>query len=129
MLHIGDLTHVDMTRLFDRGSDKFASQQREWFQWSPVISPFVAEFNSNLTALKFSTLFGTGGQSQLVADGLALDTAGNIYVAGSVNSPPAPSSATVGTAVNLTATVAEVGSSSVPTGTVTFKDGTTSLGR
>jgi Beta-propeller repeat len=119
MLHIGDLTHVDMTRLFDRGSDKFASQQREWFQWSPVISPFVAEFNSNLTALKFPTLFGTGGQSQLVADGLALDTAGNIYVAGSVNSPPAPSSATV----------AEVGSSSVPTGTVTFKDGTTSLGR
>jgi Bacterial Ig-like domain (group 3)/Beta-propeller repeat len=130
-----------------------------------VVSPFVAQFNSSLTTLKFATLFGTGGQSQLVADGLALDTAGNIYVAGSVNSPPssaatsgvfqsaygggssdvfvakiviqtpttitlsaAPSSPTVGTAVNLTATVAEVGGSSVPTGTVTFKDGTTSLG-
>ncbi len=130
-----------------------------------AVSPFVAEFNSSLTTLMFSTLFSTGGQSQLVADGLALDTAGNIYVAGSVNSPPssaatsgafqsaygggssdafvakiviqtpttttlaaAPSSATVGTAVNLTATVAEVGGSSVPTGTVTFKDGTTSLG-
>ncbi len=130
-----------------------------------TVSPFVAEFNSALTTLKFSTLFGTGGQSQLVADGLALDSAGNIYVAGSVNSPPssaattgafqsaygggssdifvakivihtpttttlgaAPSSATAGTAVNLTATVAEVGASSVPTGTVTFKDGSTSLG-
>jgi hypothetical protein len=130
-----------------------------------TISPFVAEFNSSLTTLKFSTLFGSGGPSQVMANGLALDSAGNIYVAGSVNSPPssaatsgafqsaygggssdafvakiviqtptkttlsaAPSSATVGTAVNLTATVAEVGSSSVPTGTVTFKDGTTSLG-
>ena len=40
----------------------------------------------------------------------------------------APTSATAGTAVNLTATVAEVGGSSVPTGTVTFKDGTTTLG-
>jgi hypothetical protein len=128
-------------------------------------SPFVAEFNSSLTTLKFATLFGTGGPGQLVADGLALDTAGNIYVAGSVNSPPssaatagafqmaygggasdvfvakivihtpttialsaAPSSATFGAQVNLTATVAEVGGSSVPTGTVIFKDGTTSLG-
>jgi Bacterial Ig-like domain (group 3)/Beta-propeller repeat len=128
-------------------------------------SPFVAEFNSSLTTLLFSTLFGTGGPGQLVADGLALDTAGNIYVAGSVNSPPssaatagafqmaygggasdvfvakivihtpttialsaAPSSATFGAQVNLTATVAEVGGSSVPTGTVIFKDGTTSLG-
>ncbi len=130
-----------------------------------VVSPFVAEFSSNLTTLKFSTLFGTGGQGQVMANGLALDTAGNIYVAGSVNSPPgsaatpgafqsaygggssdafvakvvihtpttttlsaAPSSATVGNAVNLTATVAEVGGSSEPTGTVTFKDGATSLG-
>ena len=31
-------------------------------------------------------------------------------------------------AINLTATVAEVGGASVPTGTVTFKDGTTTLG-
>jgi Bacterial Ig-like domain (group 3)/Beta-propeller repeat len=130
-----------------------------------TVSPFVAEFNPSLTTLLFSTLFGTGGPGQLVADGLALDSAGNIYVAGSVNSPPssaatagvfqsaygggssdvfvakivihtptttslsaAPSSATVGAAVNLTATVAEVGSASVPTGTVTFKDGTTTLG-
>jgi hypothetical protein len=128
-------------------------------------SPFVAEFNSSLTTLKFSTLFSTGGQSQLDVDGLAVDATGNIYVAGSVGSPPssaatsgafqsaygggvsdafvakivvhtpttttlsaAPSSATAGTAIALTATVAEVGGSSVPTGTVTFKDGTTSLG-
>jgi Bacterial Ig-like domain (group 3)/Beta-propeller repeat len=130
-----------------------------------AVSPFVAEFNSSLTTLLFSTLFSAGGQPQLVADGLALDTAGNIYVAGSVNSPPssaatsgafqsaygggssdafvakiivhtpttttltaAPTSATSGTAINITATVAEVGGTSVPTGTVTFKDGTTSLG-
>jgi Bacterial Ig-like domain (group 3)/Beta-propeller repeat len=128
-------------------------------------SPFVAEFNSSLTTLVFSTLFSTGGQSQLGVDGLALDTSGNIYIAGSVNSPPssaatpgafqsaygggssdafvakivvhtpttttlsaAPTSATSGTAVNLTATVAEVGGTSVPTGTVVFKDGTTTLG-
>ncbi len=128
-------------------------------------SPFVAELNSSLTTLVFSTLFSTGGQSQTAVDGLALDTAGNIYIAGSVGSPPssaatsgafqsaygggdsdafvakivvhtpttttvsaAPTTATGGTAINLTATVAEVGGSSVPTGTVTFKDGATTLG-
>jgi hypothetical protein len=128
-------------------------------------SPFVAEFNSSLTTLMFSTLFSTGGQSQLGVDGLVVDTAGNIYVAGSVGSPPssvatsgafqsaygggqsdafvakiivhtpttttlsaAPTSATSGTAINFTATVAEVGGTSVPTGTVTFTDGTTTLG-
>ncbi len=128
-------------------------------------SPFVAELNPSLTTLLFSTLFSTGGQTQIGVDGLALDAAGNIYVAGSVGSPPtsaatsgafqsaygggtsdafvakivvhtpttttlsaAPTSATAGTAINLTATVAEVGGSSVPTGTVSFKDGTTALG-
>ncbi len=54
-----------------------------------VVSPFVAKFNSSLTTLSFSTLLSTGGQSQIVADGLALGTAGSIYMAGSVNSPPA----------------------------------------
>jgi hypothetical protein len=58
-------------------------------------SPFVAEFNPTLTTLLFSTLFSTGGQSQLGVDGLALDTVGSIYVAGSVNSPPS-SAATAG---------------------------------
>jgi len=128
-------------------------------------SPFVAELSPNLTTLMFSTLFSTGGQSQTAVDGLAVDGSGNIYIAGSVGSPPssaatsgafqsaygggtsdafvakimihtpttttlgaAPASATAGTAVNLTATVAEVGGTSVPTGTVTFKDGTTTLG-
>ena len=130
-----------------------------------IQSPFVAELNSSLTTLLFSTLMNTGGQSQLGIGGLALDNSGNIYIAGSVNSPAtsaatpgafqaayggsssdgfvakivvhtptttalsaAPSSATAGTAINLTATVAEVGGTSVPTGTVTFKDGTTTLG-
>jgi Bacterial Ig-like domain (group 3)/Beta-propeller repeat len=128
-------------------------------------SPFVAKFNSSLTTLVFSTLFSTGGQSQVDLDGLAVDTTGNIYVAGGVGSPPssaatsgafqsaygggvsdafvakivvqtpttttltaAPTSATSGTAINFTATVAEVGGTSVPTGTVMFKNGTTSLG-
>jgi hypothetical protein len=58
-------------------------------------SPFVAEFNSSLTTLVFSTLFSTGGQSQLGVDGLVLDSNRNIYVAGSVNSPPS-SAATSG---------------------------------
>jgi hypothetical protein len=128
-------------------------------------SPFVAKFNSSLTTLLFSTLFSTGGQSQTAVDGLAVNTTGNIYIAGSVGSPPssaatsgafqstygggtsdafvakivvqtpttttlsaAPTSASAGTAINLTATVAEVGGSSVPTGTVTFKDGAATLG-
>jgi hypothetical protein len=60
-----------------------------------AMSPFVAEFDSNLTMLLFSTLFGTGGQSGLGVDGLVLDTTGNIYVAGSVGSPPG-SAATAG---------------------------------
>jgi hypothetical protein len=58
-------------------------------------SPFVAEFDSNLTMLLFSTLFSTGGQSGTDVDGLVLDTTGNIYVAGSVGSPPS-SAATSG---------------------------------
>ncbi len=128
-------------------------------------SPFVAEFNSSLSTLLFSTLFSTGGQSQTAVDGLAVDGSGNIYIAGSVGSPPssaatsgaflstygggssdafvakivvhtptttilsaAPTSATAGTAIDLTATVAEVGGASVPTGTVSFKEGTTTLG-
>jgi hypothetical protein len=51
-------------------------------------SPFVAEFDPNLTTLQFSTLFSTGGQSQLDVDGLAVDSSGSIYIAGSVGSPP-----------------------------------------
>jgi len=58
-------------------------------------SPFVAEFDSNLTMLLFSTLFSTGGQSGTDVDGLVLDTTGNIYVAGGVGSPPS-SAATSG---------------------------------
>jgi len=53
-----------------------------------AVSPFVAEFNPGLTTLLFSTLFSTGGQSQIAVDGLALDTTGDIYAVGSVGSPP-----------------------------------------
>jgi hypothetical protein len=128
-------------------------------------SPFVAKFNSSLTTLEFSTLFSTGGQSGTDVDGLALDTTGNIYIAGSVGSPPSsaatsgafqsaygggssdafvakivvhtattttlsatPSSAAVGTAVAFTAMVKPTSGSGVPTGTVTFQNGSTVLG-
>jgi hypothetical protein len=58
-------------------------------------SPFVAEFDPNLTMLLFSTLFSTGGQSGSDLDGLVLDSTGNIFVAGAVGSPPS-SAATSG---------------------------------
>lgn len=131
------------------------------------VSPFVAELNSSLSTLKFSTLLNNGGGTQTTANGLAVDSANAIYLAGSVNSPPtsaatagafqsaygggssdvfvakikittpvatttvlsaSPTSATFGTAINLTATVAEVSGSGLPTGSITFMDGTTSLG-
>lgn len=131
---------------------------------SGSIWPFVAELNSSLSSLVFSTLINDGGVGQVNLDGLALDTTGNIYLAGSIipGTSVATSGAfqaanaggssdgwvakiavttattttlaassttpTTGTAVNLTATVAETGGTSVPTGTVTFKDGTTTLG-
>lgn len=52
-----------------------------------AIAPFVAEFDPTLSTLKFSSLLGTGGQSNISVDGLALDTTGNIYLAGNVNAP------------------------------------------
>jgi hypothetical protein len=128
------------------------------------IWPFVAEFNSSLTSLVFSTLINDGGVGQVNVDGLALDTTGNIYLAGSIVSgtsvatsgafqasygggnadgwvakitvttattttlTASATTATTGTAINLTAKVAESGGTAVPTGTVTFKDGSTTLG-
>jgi hypothetical protein len=59
------------------------------------VAPFVAEFDAGLSTLKFSTLFGNGGATQTTANGLAIDSTQTIYVAGSVNSPPA-SAATAG---------------------------------
>jgi len=127
--------------------------------------PFVAELNSALTSLVFSTLINDGGVGQVNIDGLALDTAGNIYLAGSIipgtsaatsgafqaanagggadgwvakitvtttttttTLTSSAATATTGTAVNLTAKVAESGGTAVPAGTVTFKDGSTTLG-
>ncbi len=127
-------------------------------------APFVAKLNSTLSKLVFSTLVGDGGGSQSV-NGLAIDGAGNLYLAGTVGSPtssadtpgvfqPAygggqsdgfvakivpttmttttlaasPTTAVSGTLITFTAKVAEDGGTSVPTGTVTFKDGTTTLG-
>jgi hypothetical protein len=128
------------------------------------IFPFVAEFNSSLTSLVFSTLIADDSVGQINVDGLALDAGGNIYLAGSVipgtslatsgafqtgygggtsdgfvakitittatttTLTSSATTATAGTAVNFTATVAESGGSSVPTGTVTFKDGGATLG-
>jgi hypothetical protein len=58
-------------------------------------SPFVAEFDSALSTLKFSTMLNVGGGGQLSSAGLALDSSGAIYLAGNVNSP-ASSAATSG---------------------------------
>jgi hypothetical protein len=128
------------------------------------IFPFVAELDSSLSSLLFSTLINDGAVGQVNVDGLALDSTGNIYIAGSIipgtsvatsgafqasnaggssdgfvakisvmtatttTLTASPTTATAGTAINLTATVAESGGSGVPTGTVTFKDGSTTLG-
>src|SRR3984885_14557227 len=127
------------------------------------IFPFVAELNSSLSSLLFSTLINDGAVGQVNVDGLALDTSGDIYIAGSIipgtsvatsgafqaangggsdgfvakisvvtatttTLTASPTTATAGTAINFTATGAESGGSSVPTGTVTFKDGGTTLG-
>jgi hypothetical protein len=128
------------------------------------IFPFVAELNSSLSSLLFSTLINDGAVGQVNVAGLALDATGNIYLAGSIipgtsvatsgafqaangggssdgfvakisamtatttTLTASPTTATAGTAINFTATVAESGGSSVPTGTVTFKDGGTTLG-
>ena len=127
------------------------------------IFPFVAELNSSLSSLLFSTLINDGAVGQVNVDGLVLDATGNIYIAGSIipgtsvatsgafqaangggsdgfvakisvvtatttTLTASPTTATAGTAINFTATVAESGGSSVPTGTVTFKDGGTTLG-
>jgi hypothetical protein len=127
--------------------------------------PFVAELNSSLSSLLFSTLINDGAVGQVNVDGLALDATGNIYIAGSIipgtsvatsgafqaangggsdgfvakisvvtatttttTLTASPTTATAGTAINFTATVAESGGSGVPAGTVTFKDGGTTLG-
>ncbi len=132
---------------------------------SASVSPFVAELDSTLSTLKFSTLLNNGGATQTTANGLAIDSANAIYLAGSVNSPPssaattgafqstygggssdafvakiivrtatttaltaAPVSVTVGTAVAFTATVTPALGTGVPTGTVTFQNGSTVLG-
>jgi urease beta subunit len=127
--------------------------------------PFVAEFDSALTTLKFSSFVNVGNAAETGPAGLALDSSGAIYVAGNVNTPAtsaatagafqmaygggssdgfvakitvtaattttlsiAPTTATTGTSVTFTAMVAESPSTSVPTGTATFKNGSTVLG-
>jgi Bacterial Ig-like domain (group 3)/Beta-propeller repeat len=128
-------------------------------------APYVAELDSTLATLKFSTFVNVGNAGQISPAGLALDSSGGIYVAGNVNSPTnsaatsgafqsaygggssdgfvakitvtaattttlhaSASSATVGVAVTFTANVAESSGSAIPTGTVTFKNGSTTLG-
>jgi len=127
--------------------------------------PFVAEFDSALTTLKFSSFVNVGNAAETGPAGLALDSSGAIYVAGNVNSPAtsaatagafqmaygggasdgfvakivvtaattttlsvAPTTATTGTSVTFTAMVAESPGAGVPSGTATFKNGSTVLG-
>jgi hypothetical protein len=134
---------------------------------------FAATINATGTKLLFSTLMGGLAGSQ-EGSGIAVDSTGNIYVAGNSNAAGAftttagvfqptfggssgtgfnafsgdgfvakissltvattttltatPTSATVGTAVSLTATVTPASGTGVPTGTVTFQNGSTVLG-
>jgi hypothetical protein len=133
-------------------------------------SPYVAKFNANLSSLLFATVLNTGGGqvgdgSSNTGAGLAVDSSGNIYLAGSTNTnggtstatsgafqpsfgggwdgwvakisnvlattttslTVTPTSAVVGTAIGLTATVKQASGTAVPTGTVTFRDGSTTL--
>lgn len=134
---------------------------------------FAATINATGTKLLFSTLVGGSAGSQ-EGSGIAVDSSGNIYVAGNTNAGGAftptagvfqpafggssgtgfnafsgdgfvakissltvattttltatPTSATVGTAVSFTAMVKPASGSGVPTGTVTFRHGSTVLG-
>ena len=49
-----------------------------------TVAPFVATLNPTLSTLLFSTFVGSGSTGQQAVDGLALDSSGNIYLAGNV---------------------------------------------
>ncbi|MBS0379408.1 MAG: Ig-like domain repeat protein [Proteobacteria bacterium] len=128
--------------------------------------PFVAEFDSGLATLKFSSFVNVGNAGQISTGGVAVDSSGAVYVAGNLGTPASsgatkgafqtgygggssdgfvakiivteatktlltvsPTSATTGTPVTFTATVSETGGSAVPTGSVTFANGGSSLGK
>jgi len=64
-------------------------------------SPYVAKFNANLSSLLFATVLNTGGVqvgdgSSDTGAGLAVDSSGNIYLAGSTNTNGGTSAATSG---------------------------------
>jgi hypothetical protein len=73
------------------------------------------------TAGAFQAAYGGGSSDAFVAKIVVTTPTATTLSA-------APISVTSGSAVNLTATVAEVGGTGVPTGSVTFKDGATTLG-
>ena len=129
---------------------------------------FVFELDPTGSKLLFSTPVGGNGVGTQLAAGLALDAAGNIYVAGTttdglITTPgafqttyggascncqgdgfvakisaigtatvalaAAPSPVAAGQSVTLTATVTPTATyASVPTGTITFQDGSATLG-
>jgi hypothetical protein len=140
----------------------------EPYNGAPV---FVSELDPTGSKLLFSTEFGTGLSDNMTPAGLAVDSAGNMYVAfddncaGTIVTPgsfqqtnhmqssgcaefsttgfvakisatgtvtvalaASPSPASAGQSVTLTATVRPTATyASVPTGTITFQDGGTTL--
>jgi hypothetical protein len=46
---------------------------------------FVAEFDSTLSTLRFSTLVNTGGPGQIAIAGMAMDARGNVFLAGNLD--------------------------------------------
>jgi hypothetical protein len=77
--------------------------------------------SSAATSGAFQSTYGGGTSDAFVAKII-------VHTPTTTTLSAAPTSATAGTAINLTATVAEVGGTGVPTGTVSFKDGATTLG-
>ena len=77
--------------------------------------------NSAATTGAFQTSYGGGNSDGFVAKLIVTE-------ATSTTLSISPATATVGTAVTMTATVAEASGSGMPTGSVTFKSGSTTLG-
>jgi hypothetical protein len=49
------------------------------------VAPFIVEMDGGLKTVKVATLLNAGGAGQIVPSGLALDSTGRVYVAGSTN--------------------------------------------
>ena len=103
------------------------------------VAPFVAKLNSALSTLVFSTLIEDGGAGQQSVDGLALDSSGNIYLAGNVGGlassaatsgvfEPTPAYGLAGTASDFSGFVAKIILTTQTTTTLTASPTTATSG-